>query len=86
MGNSLAHNVYETVDQVLDWIVRLNRNRSISSLEDVETGKKGGDQTGIPVPMLKRRRYYSHSKPGGPLSQDTHTSLGLSFYGLGVGT
>jgi hypothetical protein len=86
MGNSLAHNDDETVDQVLDWIVRLNRNRSILSLEDVETGKKMGNQTGIPVPMPNRRRYYSHSKPGGPLSQDTHTSSGLSFYGLGVAT
>ena len=39
-----------------------------------------------PVPRALRRRYYLHSKPGGPLSQDTHTSSGLSFYGLGVGT
>lgn len=86
MGINLANDVYKTVDLVFDSIVGFDRNSWISSPEEVETGKKRENRTNTPVPMPIRVRYYSHSKPGGPLSQDTHTSSGLSIYGLGVGT
>ncbi len=36
------------------------------------------------IPPVRNGRYYVGSKPGGPLSQDTHTSSGLSICGLGV--
>ena len=62
------------------------RNSCISTPEAAETSEKSKNRTIAPVPMLDRGRYYSHSKPGGPLSQDTHTSSGLSIYGLGVCT
>jgi type I restriction-modification system DNA methylase subunit len=39
-----------------------------------------------PVSRTLRGRYYLYSKPGGPLSQDTHTSPGLSIYRLGIRT
>jgi hypothetical protein len=62
------------------------RNLRISPLKPQETTNKSRNPAITPVPMPLRGRYYSHSKPGGPLSQDMHTSSGLSIYGLGVGT
>lgn len=61
------------------------RNSWIPPLNRVETGDKSGNSAFTPVPMTLPGRYYFQSKPGGPLSQDTHTSSGLSIYGLGVG-
>jgi hypothetical protein len=64
---------------------RFGRNSLIPPEKRVKTGDKSGNPAFTPVPMTLPGRYYSHSKPGGPLSQDTHTSSGLSIYGLGVG-
>ena len=60
-------------------------NSTIFPLQELEIDEKIENRANTPVPMTLYGRYYSHSKPGGPLSQDTHTSSGLSIYGLGVG-
>ncbi len=64
---------------------RFGQNSRIPPMKTVKTGDKSENPAFTPVPLTLRGRYYSHSKPGGPLSQDTHTSSGLSIYGLGVG-
>ena len=75
---------------------RLSQIRfGISCLKVLSVRKVGAigrifiEKTGVlditTVASINFRRYYSHSKPGGPLSQDTHTSSGLSIYGLGEG-
>ena len=64
---------------------RFGRNSGIPPEERVKTRDKSGNPAFTPVPMTLPGRYHSHSKPGGPLSQDTHTSSGLSIDGLGVG-
>jgi hypothetical protein len=61
-------------------------NLETSPLKRLETSDNRRTPTIIPVPMPRRGRYHSRNKPGGPLSQDTHTSSGLSIYGLGGGT
>jgi len=76
-GNKLMNNL----GQELRCLVRKSW---IPHPEVVETGNKNENLPITPVPILYRGRYYSYSKPGGPLSQDTHTSSGLSIYGLGV--
>jgi hypothetical protein len=86
MGINFAHDVQVMVGKIFVWVVGFGRNSWISSVEVVETGKKREIRTDTAVPKPIRGRYYSYSKPGGPLSQDTHTSSGLSIYGLGVGT
>jgi hypothetical protein len=61
-------------------------NLRISPLKRLVARNKSKNPACTPVPVPLRGRYSCDSKPGGPLSQDTHTSSGLSFYGLGVGT
>ena len=61
-------------------------NLETSPLKRLETSDNSRTPTIIPVPMPLCGRYHSRNKPGGPLSQDTHTSSGLSIYGLGGGT
>jgi hypothetical protein len=86
MGINAEHVVFKSLDQIDCVLVRFDRNSWVFALGPVETDKKDENRTDSPVPMRLHRRYYSYSKPGGPLSQDTHTSSGLSIYGLGVGT
>jgi hypothetical protein len=85
MGINSEHVDYKSLDQFDCERVGFDRNSWIFALGAVETAKKDENRTDSPVPMPLRRRYYSYSKPGGPLSQDTHTSSGLSIYGLGGG-
>jgi hypothetical protein len=61
-------------------------NLETSPLKRLETNDNSRTPTIIPVPMPRRGRYHSLNKPGGPMSQDTHTSSGLSIFGLGGGT
>ena len=80
-GDAGLHKWKQRVD-MRGWIEPEN---AICQPVEGEIVKKVENWTITPVLMIERRRYYSHSKPGGPLSQDTHTSSGLSIYGLGVG-
>jgi len=61
-------------------------NLRISPLKRLEARNKSKNPACTPVPLPLRGRYSFDSKPGGPLSQDTHTSPGLSICGLGVST
>jgi hypothetical protein len=61
-------------------------NLETSPLKRLETSDNSRTPTITPVPMPLRGRYHFSNKPGGPMSQDTHTSSGLSIYGLGGGT
>ncbi|MFY7874178.1 MAG: hypothetical protein ACOVQM_01945, partial [Pirellula sp.] len=54
-------------------------NLETSPLKRLETSDNRRTPTNIPVPMPLRGRYHSRNKPGGPMSQDTHTSTGLSI-------
>lgn len=64
--------------------VRFGLNVAFFLLMKLETAKESEKNANTTVPMPLLGRYYPHSKPGGPLSKDTHTSSGLSIYGLGV--
>ncbi len=66
--------------------VWLGLDSAISPVQNGVNGENVGNLWDTPVPLGVRGRYYPQSKPGGPLSQDTHTSSGLSIYGLGVCT
>ena len=86
MGDNDALNVGEAIGLIFRNMSCFVRHMRILSLEQIEICKKTENHVDTPVPLAISGRYYSYSKPGGPLSQDTHTSSGLSFYGLGVGT
>lgn len=85
MGISAVYIKRKTTARMVLAQGRFGRNSRIPPMKTVETDDKSENPAFTPVPMTLRGRYYFHSKPGGPLSQDTHTSSGLSIYGLGVG-
>jgi hypothetical protein len=60
-------------------------NLGISSLRVLGTSNTTKTPTFNPARMPTPVRPRAHRKPGVPLTQDTHTSSGLSLYGYGIG-
>lgn len=65
---------------------RRKRRKAIWPLQRGAGGEIFGNLQETRVPWGVLGRYDNVSKPDGPLSQDTHTSSGLSIYGLGDST
>jgi len=60
-------------------------NLGISSLRVLGTSNTSKTPTSTPARMPTLVRSCAHRKPGVALTQDAHTSSGLSLYGLGIG-
>ena len=75
----------ESPDRIACFQLRQMLNSAIGPLQKGVGGENFKNLRDTWVPSGVLGRYYFYSKPGGPLSQDTHTSSGLSIYGLGDG-